>query len=265
MYGEVVTTERLTPQLVRVVLGGPGLEGLAAPAATDAYVNAFFVPEGAPYSVPFADDAVRELPRDQRPYPRRYTVRDWDEAHQQLTLDFVVHGDVGLAGRWATHAQPGDRLQFRGPAGDWGPDPDADWYLLVGDESALPAIAATAEAVPAGKPVVAVVEVEDSDGEIALISPGDLKTVWLHRSEGQDGDLLLEAVRALPLPSGRACAFVHGEAVATRAVRAHLLGEGVVHRDDLSASPYWRRPMTDEEWRSIKAAWQREVEQDVPA
>ena len=112
-------------------------------------------------------------------------MRDWDAADQQLTLDFVVHGDVGLAGRWATHAQPGDRLQFRGPAGDYWPDPDADWYLLVGDESALPAIAATAEAVPAGKPVVAVVEVEDSDGEIALTSPGDLETVWLHRAEGQ--------------------------------------------------------------------------------
>ena len=83
--------------------------------------------------------------------------------------------------------------------------------------------------------------------------------------KASDGDLLLGRCAHSPLPSGRACAFVHGEAVATRAVRAHLLREGVVHREDLSVSPYWRRPMTDEEWRSIKAAWQREVEQDVPA
>ncbi|MDO9457315.1 siderophore-interacting protein [Nocardioides sp.] len=266
MYGEVVSTQVLTPQLIRVVLGGTGLDGIAAPGGTDSYVNAFFVPEGAPYDVPFEDDAVRDLPREQRPYPRRYTVRSWDEAQQQLTLDFVVHGDVGRAGRWAQHAQPGDRLQFRGPAGGWVPEPEADSYLLVGDESALPAIAGSAELVPAGRPVVAVVEVEDAAGEVPITSPGDLTVVWVHRAGagGPVEDLLPAAVAALaPLP-GTVSAFVHGEAVATRAVRRHLLEQGVVDRGHLSCSPYWRRGHDDEEWRAVKGAWTREVEADVP-
>ena len=261
-----MATEVLSPQLVRVVLGGPGLEGFATPAGTDSYVNAFFVPDGAPYAVPFDDEAVRELPREQRPYPRRYTVRSWDADAGRLTLDFVVHGDVGRAGRWAQRARVGDRLQLRGPAGDWVPAPDADSYLLVGDESALPAIAASLAAVPAGRPVLAVVEVLDAAGQVDLASPGDLDLRWVHRAGGGDQPLLdavVAAVQASPL-AGRVSAFVHGEAVATRAVRRHLLEQGLVERDLLSCSPYWRRGMDDEEWRAVKAAWTREVAADVP-
>ena len=268
MYGEVISTEALSPQLIRVVLGGPGLEGISAPAGADSYVNAFFVPDAAPYSVPFDDEAVRDLPREQRPYPRRYTVRSWDAEQRRLTIDFVVHGDVGRAGRWAQHAQPGDRLQFRGPAGDWSPAPDADSHLFVGDESALPAIGASLEAVPAGRPVVAVVEVEDAAGEIPLASPGDLTLVWVHRAgaTGPVEDLLRDAVAALETGTltGSTSAFVHGEATATRAVRRHLLEHGLVSREQLSCSPYWRRGHDDEEWRAVKGAWTREVEADVP-
>ncbi|MEO9323388.1 siderophore-interacting protein [Nocardioides sp. C4-1] len=268
MYGEVVSTETLTPHLIRVVLGGPGLDGLVAPAGADSYVNAFFVPPGAPYEVPFDDDAVRDLPREQRPYPRRYTVRSWDADQQRLTLDFVVHGDVGRAGRWATHARPGDRLQFRGPAGDWTPSPDADSYLFVGDESAFPAIGGALERVPSGRPVVAVLETGSAAGELALSSPGDLSLVWVHRDGAADLDtLLVDAVRGLdPLP-GVVDAFVHGEAASTRAVRRHLLETGAVAREHLSCSPYWRRGLDDEQWRAVKGAWTREVEVegDVPA
>lgn len=265
MFGTVITTERLTPELVRVVLGGEGLADYVHKDTSDTYVNMLFVPEEAPYGVPFADDAVRELPREQRPFPRRYTVRRWDPANRQLTIDFVVHGDVGMAGRWALRAEPGDRVQFRGPGGGYLPHDDADSYLLVGDESALPAIAVSAEVVPAGRPVHVVVEVESSTGEIALSSPGDLHVTWVHRAGASHPDsLLVDAVSALPRPDGIVSAFVHGEATAVRAVRRHLLESGIVDRAHLSASPYWRRGHTDEEWRSIKSAWQRDVELDVP-
>ncbi|MBM7517889.1 siderophore-interacting protein [Nocardioides nitrophenolicus] len=261
MYGEVVSASPLTPQLVRVVLGGPGLETFELGADADQYVNCFFLPDAAPYAVPFDDEAVRELPREQRPYPRRITVRAWDEERRELTLDIATHGDLGYAGRWAAHAQPGDRLQFRGPAGGYRPPADADSYLLVGDESALPAIAACAEAVPSGRPVVAVIEVEDAAGEVALSSPGDLEVHWVHRAGRHDGldDLLAEAVAALPRPAGVVSAFVHGEAAETRAVRRVLLRAGIVEPERLSCSPYWRRGLDDEAWRAVKAAWVREV------
>lgn len=263
MHGEVVTTEVLTPHLVRVVLGGSGLEGFATPAGADAYVNAFFLPPEAPYSAPFDDAAVRELPREQRPFPRRITVRAWDPVVQQLTLDIVTHGEVGYAGRWALHARPGDTLQFRGPAGDWSPLPDADWHLLVGDGSALPAIAGAAERVPAGVPVVAVIEVGGPDEELALDSPGDLSVTWVHTGTPYDAEALARTLKGLDLPTGRCSAFVHGEAEATRDVRRHVLSTGIVAREDLSCSPYWRHPDTDEEWRAVKAAWTRELDNDL--
>lgn len=265
MYGEVISTSRLTPQLVRVVLGGEGLADYAAGDATDQYVNCLFQPASAPYTVPFDDEDVRDLEREQRPFPRRITVRHWDAVRRQLTLDIAAHGDVGHAGRWALRAQPGDRLQMRGPAGTYVPPPGAVAYLLVGDESALPAIAAAAEAVPAGRRVVAIVEVEDADGELELTSPGELEVHWVHRSghTGELDSLLAEVVASLPAFDGQVSAFVHGEAAETRAVRRQLLTSGVVDQEHLSCSPYWRRGYDDEQWRTIKGAWNREVAEDV--
>jgi NADPH-dependent ferric siderophore reductase len=259
MYGDVLRTEVLTPQLIRVIFGGPGLTGFADAGKADSYVNLQYIPAGADYSPPYDAAAVRELPRELQPSGRRYTVRSWDADRGELAIDFVVHGDDGLAGRWAQAAEPGDRLQFTGPGGGYNPDPSADWYLLVGDESALPAIAVSAELAPAGKPVIVVLEVEDSDGELDL--PGSV--TWVHRRGTHDDALLLDALKGLDLPVGRCDAFVHGEAVATRAVRSWLLTTGVVTKDALSCSPYWRYGYTDEAWRQIKSAWQREVEADV--
>ena len=258
MYGTVLRTEQLTPQLRRVVLGGDGLADFAEPTFADSYVNAFFLPDGAGYAPPFDAEAVRDLPRDERPYPRRYTIRHWDGERRELTIDFVVHGDVGYAGRWATRARPGDRLQLRGPAGDYTPPADADAYLMIGDESALPAIAAGLEAVPAGRPVVVLLEVEDAAGEVSLATPGLLTLTQVHRAGSPEPErLLVEALAATELPAGRLSAFVHGEAESIRAVRRHLLDQGVVSADQLSCSPYWRRGHTDEQWRSIKKDWVR--------
>ncbi|WP_340540895.1 siderophore-interacting protein [Nocardioides sp. GXZ039] len=261
VYGEVVSTEVLSPQLIRVVLGGEGLDGFEPVEDTDQYVNCFFLGDEATHGVPFDADAVRDLPREQRPFGRRMTVRAWDPERRELSLDIATHGEVGYAGRWALHAKPGDRLQFRGPGGGYYPPAEADYFLLVGDESALPAIAASAEAVPEGRSVVAVVEVEDGDGEVELTSPGDLTVVWVHRAGNEDrlDDLLADAVAALPRPEGVVSAFVHGEAAATRAVRRVLLGERLVEPERLSCSPYWRRGHDDEEWRAIKAGWVREM------
>ena len=261
MYGEVISTTHLSSHLVRVVLGGPGLEGFVSSGCADEYVNCFFLPATAPYSAPFQEEDIRGLPRDQRPFPRRITVRSWDSARGELALDIAAHGDVGHAGRWATHATPGDRLQLRGPAGGYRPHPEADSYLLVGDESALPAIAACAEAVPAGRHVVAVVEVEDAAGEVPLTSPGALQVRWVHRAahDTDPDELLADAVRALPRPGGTVSAFVHGEAGATRAVRRALLADRIVSEEHLSCSPYWRRGLDDGQWRAVKAEWLRAI------
>ncbi|GGI03564.1 siderophore-interacting protein [Egicoccus halophilus] len=264
MYGQVVAVERLTPSMVRITLGGEGLAGFAPVDATDAYVNVAIPPDGAAYTAPFAIETVTQLPNEQRPHRRRYTVRRWNAARRELQLDVVVHGDVGVGGRWAAAAQVGDALVFQGPSGKYRPDPSADWHLFAGDESALPAIAASLEVLPAGVPAVARIVVDGPDHELELRTAADLDLVWLYRG-GTDLDpqLLQHAVRSLQAPVGRVHAFVHGEAGEIREVRRHLLAERGVPKADLSCSPYWRRTYTDEAWREVKRDWVAEVERDV--
>ena len=264
LYGQVERVERLAPRMVRVVLGGDGLAGFESQPFTDQYVNALFVPEGAPYTVPFDLTAARAGAPRTRPVGRRYTVRAWDPGARLLSIDFVVHGDHGVAGRWAQAARIGDRLQMTGPSGAYAPSPTADWHLMVGDESALPAIAASLEQVPTGVAAIALLLVDGPGHELALHCPGDLQARWLHRETGPPGvDLLLQAVEGLDFPDGSVHGFVHGEAGETRAVRRHLLGDRGVPREQLSISPYWRRDFSDERWREVKADWLAEQERDL--
>ena len=264
-HGQVETREWLTPGLVRVVLGGPGLAGFAMPDATDTYVNVAIPPAGATYAGAFEPAAVRDAhPQEAWPVRRRYTVRSWDEETGRLTLDFVVHGDSGIAGPWAASVAPGDVLVFEGPSCGYRPDPDADWHLMVGDESALPAIAASLEAVPVGRRVVVRLVCDGPRHEVPLPTPGDLDLAWLHRTGADDDvDLLADAVSDLEFPAGRVHAFVHGEAQEIRAIRRHLLTDRGLDRRDMSCSPYWRRSMTDETWRRVKRDFVAAMEADV--
>ena len=204
-YGEVVEVEQLTPRMVRVVLGGDGLADFTPTEWTDQYVNALFVPPGAPYAVPFDPDEARQLAPEHRPHGRRYTIRWWDGQTRRVAIDFVVHGDVGIAGRWAAAAGPGDRLQMVGPSGGYTPDPTADAHLMVGDGARSRAIAASLERVPVGVPVLAVLLVDDDQHHVDLGCPGDLDVTWVHRG-GTDPEVdpLLPVVEALELPPGRA-------------------------------------------------------------
>lgn len=256
MYGEVESTERLTPSMVRVVLGGGDLKNFAPTEQCDQYINAQFVPAGALYTAPFDDGVLDGIEAKYRPRPRRYTVRHWDHDRKQLTIDFVAHGDDGFAGPWAQAARPGDRLQFKGPRGSFRPNPAAEWYLFAGDESALPAIAACLEALsPAARAVVLLV-VDGPDDELTLTAPANSEIVWLHRRSADEPPALLpDAVAALDWAAGPVDIFVHGEAAEVRAVRKHLISVRGIDPADASISPYWRRTMTDEQWRAVKAQW----------
>ncbi|WP_250405062.1 siderophore-interacting protein [Streptomyces cellostaticus] len=256
---QVVRTERLTPHMQRVVLGGEGLAGFAADTCTDHYVKLLFGPAGVTYPEPFDLERVRaEFPREQWPVTRTYTVRAWDPEHRELTLDFVIHGDEGLAGPWAVRARPGETVRLIGPGGAYAPDPAADWHLLAGDESALPAIARTLETLPAGSRAHAFVEVAGPDEEQKIDS--DVEVVWLHRGNRPVGQALLEAVRALEFPTGRPQAFVHGEAAFVKELRRMLRVELRIPREDLSISGYWRLGHNEDGWQAAKREWNARVE-----
>jgi NADPH-dependent ferric siderophore reductase len=246
---EVLRTERLTPHMIRVVLGGEGLAGFPAGEFTDHYVKLLFPPDS---------------PDPERPMTRTYTVRAWDAATGELTLDFVWHGDEGLAGPWAAAAQPGDRISFFGPGGGYAPSPDADWHLLAGDESALPAIGAALERVPAGVPVHALIEVDGRADEQPLTSPGRLDLRWCHRDAARP-EQLVDALAGLTFPAGRVHAFVHGEANFVKDVRSFLRKERGIPLDQLSISGYWRRGLNEDGWQSSKRDWNQQIEREQEA
>lgn len=264
MYAEVAAVDQLSPSLVRITLTGGTLDQFEASPATDAYINARFVPADSPLTVPFEAEEAAALAPEHRPRPRRFTVRQWNPDSQQLAIDFVTHGDTGYAGSWAQRARPGDRLQFTGPSGKYQPSPDVDWHLFVGDESALGAIGASLEQLPANARALAFVVVDGPEHEIDLPTSANVDVVWVHRSSAADPEIVLpEAVAAATFPPGEFDVFAHGEAAEVRAVRLHLLEHRNVDVGAQSISPYWRRRHTDEDWRAIKRQWLAEQAQDA--
>lgn len=248
----VLRTERLTPHMIRIVAGGEGLASFTPNEFTDAYVKVHFLVPGVAYPEPLDLGTIRaELPRDQWPKMRSYTVRQYDPHGGELSIDFVHHGDQGVAGPWAVTAKPGDELLISGPGGAYAPGGEADWHLFAGDESALPAIAASLEALRPGVAAHALIEVADASEEQFLATKADARIRWLHRSAGCN---LVDAVREMEFLQGTVQAFVHGEAGFVRQLRRHLLDERGMRKDLLSISGYWRRGATDEEWRAEKAA-----------
>ena len=248
----VLRTGRLTPHLVRVVLGGPAVADVADNGFTDRYVKLVFPRPGVTYPEPFDVAAIRgSMPPEDWPLTRTYTIRALDHAAGEMTIDFVVHGDTGLAGPWALAARPGDELVLLGPGGAYAPPSDVDAHVLVGDEAALPAIAAALERVTPGTPVHAFLQVDGPADELALDSPGALTLRWCHRDAGED---LVDAVRSATFPGGTVAAFVHGETGAVKALRGHLRDERGIARELLSISGYWRRGADEETFQAEKRA-----------
>lgn len=248
---------------MRIVFGGEGLAGFEAGEFTDHYVKLQFPPTRASYAPPFDLERVRaERPKEEWPRVRAYTVSDWDAERRLLTIDFLVHGEEGVGGPWAAVARPGDLLQLRGPGGAYAPDPEADWHLMAGDTSVIPAISAALRRLPRGRPVHVFLQVDGPEEELELRSPADLRPHWLH---GGGEEALAGALEALEFPPGRVHVFLHGEATAVRLARRHLVVERGVPAAALSASGYWKRSRTDEGWREEKADWKRLVEADGAA
>lgn len=251
---EVVRTETLTPHFVRVVAGGPGMVDYRDIDHTDRYVKVVLPPSGVTYDEPL--DVRRE--RDRRPeaeWPRfrTYTVRGVDTAAGELWIDFLQHGDAGLAGPWAAAARPGDPLHILGPGGAYSPDPTADVHLIAGDEAAYPAIASALERIPTDATVRAVLEVGHPPDAAYLDAAlrGRDHVRWLHR--GQDPDDLADVVEGLDLPPGRVQVFAHGELGVIRRILRHLRNDRQIPLADLSVSGYWRRGKDEEGFQAEKA------------
>ncbi|MGE2733950.1 siderophore-interacting protein [Mycolicibacterium vaccae] len=266
---EVVRTEQIAPHMVRVILGGRGFDTFTPNDHTDAYVKLVFVDDDVDVSdleQPLTQDSFNALPEHKRPVVRTYTVRRADPHRRELTIDFVVHGERGVAGPWAANAAPGQRLFVMGPSGAFAPDPAADWYLFAGDEAAIPAISASLEALPPNAIGRVFIEVAGPQDEIELTAPEGVEVRWIFRGGRADlvgeevaGDHspLIAAVKETPWLPGQAQVFIHGEAQAVmHNLRPYIRKErGIDAKFASSISGYWRRGRTEETFRQ----WKREL------
>jgi NADPH-dependent ferric siderophore reductase len=249
----VLHRQWISPHTVRITAGGTGFDALRMNEFTDKYAKLIFADPGLGLTPPYDLAALREsLPPDRRPVSRTYTLRQADVRRQQLAIDFVVHGDQGIAAPWAARAEPGEFLTLSGAGGAYRPDPGSDWHLLVGDESALPAICSALEALPGDARGVAYLETCDPGEYLDATLPSGIEVIWLHRPQpGSQPRLLADALLAGPWPSGRADVFAHGERESMKAIRSALktrLGED----DQLSLSGYWASGRTEDIFQAEK-------------
>ncbi len=219
----VASVLTLTPRMVRVRLVDDSLGGLGAiPGQT----LKIYVPD----------------PVSGRLVSRDYTVRDYNAAQTWLDIDFVLHGE-GPAASWARWAQPGATLEFIGPSGRYRPDPHADWHLFAGDETALPAIQAYLEMLPADACALLYLEVPDASEQQPIPESAHRTVRWLHRGDPAPGTstVLWDALRAVRLPPGQGRIWIAGHTPTVRRIRAHLLEQRGVDRRVLYVRGFWNR------------------------
>lgn len=268
---EVVRTRRLGPSMLRVTLGGDGMAGFASGGRDQSF--SLFLPhpgQSAPV-LPTGQDwfgRYRAMDPSERAVMRAYTVRA-QRAHE-LDVDFALHGDAGPASRWALAARPGDRVTLLGPAvADnksvcFRPPAGTDWVLLSGDETALPALAAILESLPAGLPARVFAEVPEAGDVCDLSTAANAEITWLVRA-GEPRprtEAAVDAVRSAGLPAGTPYAWIAGESGTVRALRRHLVRERGFHRRAVTFSGYWRLGASEERLAEEAAAGIARVPED---
>jgi len=239
----VQSVQRLTPSMARITLGGD-LAGFVS-SAYDDHVKVFFplpgqsaptLPEQAPNGSVQAEGIERSPGRD-------YTPRRYDVGRNELVIDFALH-DAGPATAWAAAAKPGQQLSIGGPRGSFVVPDDFDWYLFIGDETALPAIGRRLEELRTGVRAIVVAAVTGPEEEQTFESRADVEMIWVRRplSRAEDSASLLDAVRALTLPkNGDGYAWAAGESQTAKLLRQHLVNERGFDKAWVKAAGYWKR------------------------
>lgn len=238
----VLRTEQPTPHLIRITLGGPELEGFTSPGFDD-HMKLFFPdPQTGVLKLPTAGPDGPIWPEGPKPVARDYTPHHHDPVAGTLQVDFALH-EAGPATAWAREAEPGDLLGVGGPRGSFIVPTNFDWHLLIGDDTALPAIARRLAELPADARVLVLAEVDAPADQVPLPTAARAQVVWVHRESPAAGNEppLLAALRATSLPTGAFHAWIGCESAAAKALRAHLVQDCQANPQWIRASGYWRR------------------------
>lgn len=225
----------ITPHFVRLRLEGADLRGFDSPGADD-HVRLFFPPADVPL------EQVREAPS------REYTPLEWDAEAGTLDLEFVLHGDDGVAGPWAASAPLGSPIAVGGPRGSMVLEGRPDAWFLAGDETAIPAMRRFAQAMDAEAAGSILVEVPDAAHEIGIDAPRGVEVRQIHRNETSPGIALgaaLDALHAEDRPHGSVFGFVAAEQAIVKPARALLLDRWSLSTDHIVAKGYWKSGETE--------------------
>lgn len=262
---QVVEVRCLSPGMVRIVFGGPGLEGFVSSGIGDEYLRLFLPKEGhdePQLPVPSADGYWEFPDGVERCEVRTYTVREWDAAAGLLTIDFVVH-EGGIAAAWALGAEPGHVVGVNTPRGLYAPADGIRWQLLVADATGLPAAFRLAEQAPAGVRTHVVLEVADHRDEQRVDLPADVELTWVHGGNGHGPSRLEEIVRASVFPAESGYVWVAGETKVTRGVRRYLRHELKLPASAYKVVGYWTE--NAEQWRAQYQALPDAVQERISA
>ncbi|MBE1162152.1 siderophore-interacting protein [Dyella acidiphila] len=245
---EVLSVKRITPHMQRIVFGGDELRGFVN-AAPDDHVKLIFPNAHGELVFPALGPNGPEYPPGALPSPMRdYTPRDYDAQRNELIVDFVIHGD-GPASTWAEQAKPGQRIGIGGPRGSFITAEDFDYYVLVGDETALPAIGRRLDDIHATARVKVLAEIPLLADRQPLGSQAQFSVHWLERDgvDGASSDLLERALRELPEWPGDTFYWIAAESRRARTMRKYLAEERGVPKEWIRATGYWQADGTDDE------------------
>ncbi|MDG4772992.1 siderophore-interacting protein [Solwaraspora sp. WMMD792] len=247
----VLEQERISPHFVSVTLGGDDFAHLEQ-SGYDQFGRLFFSPPGqAEATLPTSDKWMRQyalLPARRRPRTRMYSIRRFRPEISAFDIEVAVHEEAGggpsaPGTAWALAAKPGDRVTFLDEGYCYQPTHAATWQLLVGDESALPAILAILDSAGPTLPTEVFVEVPTSaDIRHDVTVPAGTTMHWLPRDDPdrKPGALALPAVRDATLPSGPSYTWTAGESALATGLRRHLVTDRGVPKSDIAFVGYWK-------------------------
>ncbi|MFD4656392.1 siderophore-interacting protein [Kitasatospora sp. NPDC058444] len=260
-FVEVVEVRRITPRTARITFAAEELPDTVGTTPDQQLKLCFPRPGRREPVLPARQDdptgwyrAYLAIPEAERPVMRSFTLRGRRPGTRLVEIDFVLHGDTGPAASWALRAAPGDRLGMVGPSALYAPPVPfaeaaaaADWVLLAGDETALPAIATLVAALPEGVWAYAWIEVADRAERQELESRAELEVQWLHRDGAAPGSVLAAAFRGVVLPAGAPVVWLAGEAGAVRTIRRYLVEQEGVAKESIDFTGYWRHRLTQDD------------------
>ncbi|MCX4026890.1 siderophore-interacting protein [Spartinivicinus marinus] len=248
---QVVKSERISAHMQRITLAGEAIKGFPDDR-NGAHIKVFLplAHQDKPVLPTLGPTGVIWPPKEEKPITRTYSVRKYHPEREELEIDFVLHGADSPASGWALKAEPGD---FLGVAGPGGPDPllaPADWHIIAGDMTALPAIAALLEELPEHATGYVFIEVTDETEHQPLVTRSAVEIHWLYRGNLVAGKstLQLDAIKQIEKPVNikTMSAWVAGENSAVVNIRNYLKSKYGLTKKQLYAVPYWRYGFNEE-------------------